>query len=125
MGCSTTMLVEQVLNTVNAEPTAARVGKQDIAVTAWRLAQPGFEDGPGGFGQGRTTLAPALADHPQVGASSEDEIFTFESGHLREAKARLRGRQMEAIATQVVLPPGPADPPPAALPPNEGASEGG
>ena len=92
-----TMLFEQVLNTVNAEPTSARVGKQDIAVTAWRLAQPGFEDGPGGFGQGRTTLSPALADYPQVGTGSEDEIFTFESGHLREAEARLCGGQNECV----------------------------
>ena len=91
------MLVEQVLNTVNTEPTSARVGKQDIAVTAWRLAQPGFEYGSGSFGQWRTTLTPSLADHPQVGAGSEDEIFTLESGHLREAKARLRGRQNECV----------------------------
>jgi hypothetical protein len=32
-----------------------------------------------------------------VGSGSEDEIFTFESGHLREAKARLRGRQNECV----------------------------
>lgn len=38
--------------------------------------------------------------------------------------ARLRGRQMEAIATRVVLPPGSADQPPAALPPKEGATGG-
>src|SRR5208283_2350161 len=99
MSGGTTMLVKQVLNAVNAEPTSARVGEQDITVTAWQLAQPGFEYGPGGLGQGRTTLAPSLADHPQVGAGAEDEIFTFKSSHLREAKARLRGRQDECVIT--------------------------
>ena len=97
MGSGATMLIEQVLNAVNAEPTSARVGKQDIAVTAWRLTQPGFEYGSGSFGQGCTTLAPSLADHPQVSTGSEDEIFTFEAGHLREAKAGLRGRQNECV----------------------------
>jgi hypothetical protein len=50
MGSGATMLVEQVLNAVNAEPTSARVGKQDVVVTAWWLAQPGFEYGSCGFG---------------------------------------------------------------------------
>lgn len=97
MGSGSTMLVEQVLNAVDTEPTSARVGEQDITVTTWWLAQPSFEYGSGGFGQGRAALAPSLADHPQVGAGSEDEIFTFESGHLRETKARLRRRQNECV----------------------------
>src|SRR5581483_8556193 len=97
MGSGATMLVEQVLNAVNAEPTSARVGEQDGSVTTWRLAQPGFEYGPGSFGQGGTTLAPSLADHRQMGADSEQDIFTFESIHLREPKARLRRRQYECM----------------------------
>lgn len=40
------------------------------------------------------------------------------SGALRLPRwARLRGRQMETIATQVAIPPSPAPPPPAELPP--------
>jgi hypothetical protein len=38
-----------------------------------------------------------------VSAGTEDEVFTFESGHLREAKASLRGGQNECV----VAPAGP------------------
>ncbi len=91
------MLIEQVLNAVNAEPTTSSVGKQDIPLTSLGLAQLGFAYGTGGFGQWRTTLSPSLADHPQVTPGPEDEILTFEPGHLREAEAGLGGGQNKSM----------------------------
>jgi hypothetical protein len=76
------MLFEQVLYAVDAESSAASVGKQDTSLTSLRLAQPGSEYGAGGLGQRCTSFPPAFADHPQVSANPKDKILTGEPRHL-------------------------------------------
>src|SRR5271167_4932869 len=93
------MFVEQVLHAVHAEPSPASIGKQNILVTSLWFSQPGFEYGTSGLGERCTTLAPSLADHPQVRAHPEHEVFAFEPCHLREAKSGLcRGQNKRVIA---------------------------
>jgi hypothetical protein len=99
VGGDAAMFVEQVLNTMNAESAASSVGKQDITVAPLRLAQPGSEYGPSGFGERRTSLPTSLAEDPQVGTAPKDEILALEPGHLGEAKADLRGRQNKGMIT--------------------------
>ena len=78
------MLVQQVLHAVDAETFALGAGKEHVAISALRLAQPGFQDGERGLGDRRTAFLATLANDAHVSAGSEDEVVTFEPGHLRQ-----------------------------------------
>src|ERR1700674_5075896 len=100
------MFIEQVLHAVHAESSPAGIGKQNISITSLWFSQPGFEYSTSGLGQRCTALLASFADHSQVRAHPENEVFAFESCHLREAKSGLRGRQNK----RVIAPTGPGAP---------------
>jgi hypothetical protein len=82
------------------------LGEEDVSVTSLRFSEPCLEYGAGDFGQRRTTLSSALADHAQVSTDAEHEVLASQAGHLGEAEARLGCCQNEGV----ISPPGPSTP---------------
>ena len=67
---------------MDGELSTSGTGKQDVIVASLRLAQPGFQDSACGLGYGCTAFLAAFADDPGMSTSAEDEVVTFEPGHL-------------------------------------------
>ena len=93
------MFVQDVLNAVNCKLPSSSVWKKDASVTSLWLSEPGFEHGASDFGQRRATLSSAFADDSQMRSDAEDQIFAFESSHLRETKAGLGRCQDKGVVT--------------------------
>src|ERR1700730_13350040 len=56
VGCGAAVLAEQVLDTMNSQSPAARIGKQKMVFAPLRFAQPGFQYNPSCFGERRTPI---------------------------------------------------------------------
>src|ERR1700694_3827173 len=85
---------------MNAKTFTFGAGKQHLTFTALRLSQPGLQDCKCGFGDWRTAFLAALSDHVHVSAGSpEDEILTFEPGHLGQAQTGLYCDQDKGVIT--------------------------
>lgn len=106
VGRGAPVLAEQVLDTMNSQSPAARIGKQKMVFASLRLAQPGLEYGAGRFGERRTPLLASLADHSQMSAGPQGKVPALEPGHLREAEAGLRSSEDKGV----IAPAGPAAP---------------
>ena len=67
------------------------------AFTAWRLSQPGVENGTGRFCQRRAAFLASLAEDAQVGAASRRETLSFEPGHPGQPKSLLHRGEDEGV----------------------------
>jgi hypothetical protein len=82
---------------MDAEAFTPRAGKQNRAITTLWFSQPRFQYGACGSRDGCTALSPTFPDHPHVSASAKDQVLTFETGHLGQAKAGLYRDQHKGV----------------------------
>ena len=90
---------EKVLHSMDCQPLSPEAREEHIMIAPLGFAQPGFEHRTGGFRQRRTPSFAPLADYLQVGSGSHEQIFSFESGHLRYPQTGLHGSQNEGVIT--------------------------
>ena len=67
------MLVEHVLNAMNAETFTPGAGEQHLTGTTLLLPQPRIQDGERRFGNWGTAFLAALADHAHVSAGERGQ----------------------------------------------------
>src|SRR5207302_2061952 len=91
------MTGQQIMYAVGGETRASGIGKQDLSITAWGFAKPGFQRSGRGLGERHTAFFATLSDHANVSTDAERDIPACQPGHFRQTKPRLRRYSKEGV----------------------------
>src|SRR5207253_2619525 len=91
------MTGQRIMYAVGGETRASGIGKQDLSITAWGFAKPGFQRSGRGLGERHTAFFATLSDHANVSTDAERDIPACQPGHFRQTKPRLRRYSKEDV----------------------------